>query len=45
VPKSDIYAGQLALLAPLVALMFVLGLDPALLTNLMTSIGQTGLYK
>jgi NADH-quinone oxidoreductase subunit M len=45
VPKSDIYAGQLAVLAPLVALMFVLGLDPALLTNLMTSIGQTGLYK
>jgi NADH-quinone oxidoreductase subunit M len=45
VPKSDIRAGQLALLAPLVALMFVLGLDPALLTGLMTSIGQTGLYK
>jgi NADH-quinone oxidoreductase subunit M len=45
VPKSDIYAGQVALLAPLIALMFVLGLDPALLTNLMTSIGQTGLYK
>jgi len=45
VPKSDIYAGQLALLAPLIALMFVLGLDPALLTNLMTSVGQTGLYK
>ena len=45
VPRSDIYAGQLALLAPLVALMFMLGLEPALLTNLMTSIGQTGLYK
>jgi hypothetical protein len=25
--------------------MFVLGLDPALLTGLMTSLGQTGLYK
>ena len=45
VPKSDIYGSQLALLTPLIALMFVLGLDPALLTNLMTSIGQTGLYK
>ena len=45
VPKSDIYGSQLALLAPLIALMFVIGLDPALLTNLMTSIGQTGLYR
>jgi NADH-quinone oxidoreductase subunit M len=45
VPKSDIYGPQLALLVPLIALMFVIGLDPALLTNLMTSIGQTGLYK
>src|SRR3982074_1453010 len=32
VPKSDIHGRQLALLAPLIALMFVLGLDPALLT-------------
>src|SRR5256885_2069917 len=32
-----------SLLAPLIVLMFVLGLDPALLTNLMTSLGQTGL--
>jgi NADH-quinone oxidoreductase subunit M len=45
VPKSDIYGPQLALLVPLIALMFVIGLDPALLTNLMTSVGQTGLYK
>jgi NADH-quinone oxidoreductase subunit M len=45
VPRSDIYAGQLAVLAPLIALMFVLGLDPAALTNLMTSLGQNGLYK
>jgi len=45
VPKSDIYGREVALLAPLVVLMFVLGLDPAVLTNLMTSIGQTGLYK
>src|SRR2546428_9749843 len=43
VPRSDIYAGQLSLLAPLIVLRFVLGLDPALLTNLMTSLGQTGL--
>jgi NADH-quinone oxidoreductase subunit M len=44
VAKSDIHAAQLSLLAPLVILMFLLGLDPYLLTNLMTSIGQTGLY-
>jgi NADH-quinone oxidoreductase subunit M len=43
VPKSDIYAGQLVLVAPLVALMFALGLDPNVLTNLMTSLGQAGL--
>jgi NADH:ubiquinone oxidoreductase subunit 4 (subunit M) len=45
VPRSDIYAGQVSLLAPLVILMFVLGLDPGLLTNLMTSLGQTGLAR
>ncbi|HEX2647423.1 MAG TPA: NADH-quinone oxidoreductase subunit M [Candidatus Dormibacteraeota bacterium] len=45
VPTSDIYAGQLTLLAPLIALMFALGLDPAVLTGLMTSLGQTGLYR
>jgi len=45
VPKSDIYAGQLGVLAPLVLLMFVLGLYPAVLTNLMTSLGQTGLAR
>ena len=45
VPRSDLYAGQVSLLAPLVILMFVLGLDPALLTNLMTSLGQTGLAR
>jgi NADH-quinone oxidoreductase subunit M len=45
VPRSDLYAGQLSLLAPLIVLMFVLGLDPALLTNLMTSLGQTGLAR
>ena len=44
VPRSDIYVGQLTLLAPLIILMFVLGLDPGILTNLMTSLGQTGLY-
>ncbi len=45
VPKSDIYAGQLGLLAPLIVLMFVLGLDPGLLTSLMTSLGQQGLAR
>ena len=45
VPKSDIYAGQLTLLAPLILLMFVLGLYPNVLTNLMTSVGQAGLYR
>jgi NADH:ubiquinone oxidoreductase subunit 4 (subunit M) len=45
VPKSDLYAGQVGVLAPLVVLMFVLGLDPALLTNLMTSLGQQGLAR
>ena len=43
VPRSDIYIGQVSLLAPLIVLMFVIGLDPALLTNLMTSLGQIGL--
>ncbi|HXN91608.1 MAG TPA: NADH-quinone oxidoreductase subunit M, partial [Candidatus Sulfotelmatobacter sp.] len=45
VPRSDIYAGQLMLLAPLVALMFALGLAPGVLTSLMNSLGQTGLYR
>jgi len=45
VPRSDLYAGQLSVLAPLIVLMFVLGLDPGLLTNLMTSLGQSGLYR
>ena len=45
VPRSDIYAAQLGVLAPLIVLMFVLGLDPALLTNLMTSLGQQGLAR
>ena len=45
VPKSDIYAGQLLVLAPLVLLMFAIGLDPNVLTNLMTSLGQVGLAR
>lgn len=45
VPRSDIYAAQLGVLAPLIALMFVIGLDPGVLTNLMNSLGQTGLYR
>ena len=44
-PVDDIYAGQLTLLAPLVALMFALGLAPGVLTSLMTSVGQSGLPK
>jgi NADH-quinone oxidoreductase subunit M len=45
VPRSDIYTGQLLLLAPLVLLMFVIGLDPNALTSLMTSLGQAGLAR
>ncbi len=43
VPRSDIDAGQLALLTPLVVLMFAIGLDPNVLTQVMSSVGQTGL--
>jgi NADH-quinone oxidoreductase subunit M len=45
VPRSDIYASQLLVLAPLVLLMFTIGLYPYLLTNLMTSLGQVGLAR
>ncbi|HEV2027126.1 MAG TPA: proton-conducting transporter membrane subunit, partial [Candidatus Dormibacteraeota bacterium] len=45
VPRSDIYTGQLVLLAPLVLLMFAIGLYPNVLTSLMTSLGQTGLAR
>ncbi len=45
VPRSDIYAGQLGVLAPLIVLMFAIGLDPGVLTGLMTSVGQAGLYR
>jgi NADH-quinone oxidoreductase subunit M len=44
-PRSDIYTGQLVLLAPLVLLMFAIGLYPNVLTSLMTSLGQTGLAR
>jgi NADH-quinone oxidoreductase subunit M len=44
-PRSDIYAGQVGVLAPLIVVMFLIGLYPALLTNLLTSVGQTGLYR
>jgi NADH-quinone oxidoreductase subunit M len=44
-PRSDIYARQVAVVAPLIILMFAIGLDPGVLTNLMTSLGQTGLYR
>ena len=39
----DIYGGQLSLLAPLIALMFAIGLSPGVLTFLMTSVAQPGL--
>jgi NADH-quinone oxidoreductase subunit M len=45
VPKSDIYAGQLVLLTPLVVLMFAIGLDPNFLTSLMSAVGQQGLAR
>jgi NADH-quinone oxidoreductase subunit M len=43
--RYDIRAAQLTLIAPLIALMFVLGLDPNLLTSLMTSLAQAGLAR
>ncbi len=44
-PSGDIYAGQVALVAPLIVLMFAIGLYPYALTSLMTSVAQVGLYK
>jgi NADH-quinone oxidoreductase subunit M len=44
-PMHDIYAGQLVLLSPLVLLMFVLGIYPYLLTQLMPALGQAGLAR
>jgi NADH-quinone oxidoreductase subunit M len=44
-PMADIHAGQLALLTPLILLMFVLGLYPYVLTRLMTSLAQAGLAQ
>ena len=44
-PAGDIHAGQLALVAPLIILMFAIGLYPYALTQLMTSVAQVGLYK
>jgi NADH-quinone oxidoreductase subunit M len=44
-PMPDIRAGQLLLLSPLVLLMFVLGLYPNLLTQLMSALGQAGLAR
>ena len=44
-PMADIYAGQLALLTPLILLMFVLGLYPYVLTRLMTALAQGGLAQ
>jgi NADH-quinone oxidoreductase subunit M len=44
-PMTDIETGQLALLTPLILLMFVLGLYPNVLTQLMSALGQTGLAR
>ena len=44
-PMADIRTGQLVLLGPLVLLMFVLGLYPNLLTQLMSAVGQVGLAR
>ena len=44
-PSGDIHAGQLALITPLVLLMFAIGLYPYALTQLMTSVAQVGLYR
>ncbi len=44
-PSGDIYAGQLALVSPLIILMFAIGLYPYVLTQLMTSVAQVGLYR
>jgi NADH-quinone oxidoreductase subunit M len=44
-PMPDIYPGQLFVLTPLVLLMFVLGLYPNLLTQLMSALGQVGLAR
>src|SRR5438094_5661805 len=44
-PSGDIYAGQLALVTPLIILMFAIGLYPYALTQLMTSVAQAGLYR
>jgi NADH-quinone oxidoreductase subunit M len=44
-PMADIYAGQLALMTPLILLMFVLGLYPYVLTRLMTALAQAGLAQ
>ena len=41
--RSDISGRQVTLLAPLIVLMFVIGLYPNLLTSLMTSLAQAGL--
>jgi NADH-quinone oxidoreductase subunit M len=44
-PSGDIQAGQLALVTPLIVLMFAIGLYPYALTQLMTSVAQAGLYR
>ena len=40
--RAAVLAG---LLAPLIVLMFAIGLYPNVLTNLMTSVGQAGLAR
>src|SRR6202011_1732633 len=44
-PTADIHPGQLAMVAPLILLMFAIGLYPYALRQLMTSVAQVGLYR
>jgi NADH-quinone oxidoreductase subunit M len=44
-PVADIHTAQLVLVSPLVVLMFVIGLYPYLLTQLMSAVAQAGLAR
>jgi NADH-quinone oxidoreductase subunit M len=43
--RADLAGGELALLSPLVALMFVIGLDPNLLVRALTVLGQPAPWR
>jgi NADH-quinone oxidoreductase subunit M len=45
VAVADLGGAELALLSPLVALMFVLGLDPNLLVRALTALGQAATWR